>query len=64
MPQYRAFRISNSNQIIGSWEVYDCFDDTEAIERVQWMIDGQPVELWERGRMVARLEPQNLNPVE
>jgi hypothetical protein len=53
---YRVFRLDVDGRILQS-EVLDAADDIEALCCAQSKIDGSPVELWDRDRLIARLEP-------
>jgi hypothetical protein len=53
---YRVFRLDVDGRIVQS-EVLAAADDIEALHCAQSKIDSLPVELWDRDRLIARLEP-------
>ena len=58
MPHYRLLHLGPSeNQIAGS-EEFNVDDDESALRRASTKIGMLPLELWQEGRLVARLEPR------
>ena len=58
MPHYRLLHLGpNENQIAGS-EEFNVDDDESALRRASTKIGMLPLELWQEGRLVARLEPR------
>jgi hypothetical protein len=45
---YRAYIVVDAINL-------DCADDGAAIESAQQLVDGDDIELWQEGRMVAKL---------
>ena len=54
MPEYRIYTIGGDGR---AWSAEDIEyrDDQEAIQKARWIVHGRDVELWKRGRFVARL---------
>jgi hypothetical protein len=55
-PVYRLFRLDVDGHILGS-EVLDAADDRDALSRAHNKVDGFGLELWDRARQIARIEP-------
>jgi len=55
LPAYRLYRLDGAGKITtAEWLEADA--DEEALHRAHALVDGAPsVELWERGRLIARL---------
>ena len=53
---YRAYFLNSGGHIVRAVELA-CDTDDAAAEAARRLLNGQPIELWERARMVARLEP-------
>lgn len=54
MTDYRAYVVGPGDHIRAVREL-DCADDQAAVEAARQFVNGHDVELWERGRKVARL---------
>ena len=54
---YRAFHIAPSGVVDGPTSFIEAVDDDSALQHAKRLVDGRTVELWDRGRLVARLEP-------
>lgn len=55
MPHYyRIYIIGRDDQFWGD-ENIRALDDQEAIQKAQQTMDGRDIEVWERGRFIARL---------
>jgi hypothetical protein len=54
MPEYRIYTIGGDGR---AWSAEDIEyrDDQEAIQKARWIVRGRDVELWKRGRFIARL---------
>jgi hypothetical protein len=52
---YRLYCLDGVGKVVSA-EWIDADDDTAAIEAANDMMDGHPCELWERSRLVIRLE--------
>ena len=54
MPEYRIYTIGGDGR---AWSAEDIEyrDDQEAIQKARWIVHGRDVELWKRGRFIARL---------
>jgi hypothetical protein len=54
MPEYRIYFIDRANHISRPPEIVECADDQEAVKKAEQFVDGQDVELWQRGRFIMR----------
>ena len=52
---YRAYMIGDDNKV-RSATVIEAESDQEAISLSRQLVDGHAIELWDRGRFVARLD--------
>jgi hypothetical protein len=57
MATYRLYYIQADKRIVRPPEVVECQDDQEAIQRATQFSNGVVIEVWDRDRMVKRLEP-------
>ena len=55
MGTYRLYCLDGAGKVVSA-EWVDADDDAAAIEAAKDMMDGHPCELWERSRLVIRLE--------
>jgi hypothetical protein len=55
MPSYRIYTIGDDGNFSSAPEFVVCADDKEAVEKATQRVNGQAVEIWEHGRLVARL---------
>jgi hypothetical protein len=53
MPGYRLYIVGTDGRF-SNVEVIESANDQEAIEKSRQLIDGHDLELWDRGRRVAR----------
>jgi len=53
---YRVYFLDGADHIIRSQDL-ECDDDAQAIERLRQLNHAHAVELWERARLVQRIEP-------
>ena len=53
---YRAYVIGDEGRIETSTDILVASDE-EAIEQARQLVDDHVVELWDRGRMLIRIEP-------
>jgi len=53
---YRVYFLDAANHIIRSHDL-ECDDDADAIERLRELNHAHAMELWERARLVRRIEP-------
>jgi hypothetical protein len=60
-PTYRAYVIGSDNHIRAAKEI-EAENDEAAIETVRPMVDGHAIEIWERKRLVIRLDPKSPEP--
>ena len=61
MPGYRIYRVDEEGHITGLAAEITCDTDDQAIERSRQYVDGLAVEVWNRARLVKRLEPDEVN---
>jgi hypothetical protein len=54
---YRVYFLNFDGRIVRALELA-CDTDEEAVEQARILADGQPVELWDRARLMGRFEPQ------
>lgn len=54
---YRAYLIGETTRVEKAFEL-DAKTDAEATEQARQLVAEHPVELWDRSRMVLRLEPK------
>ena len=52
---YRAYTIDEANHVARA-EVIEAENELDAIELARKLVNGRAVELWDRARLVARLE--------
>ncbi len=52
MTTYRILRLKPDKNVL-DFETFECSNDYSAIREAQRLASGEPVELWEDGRMVA-----------
>jgi len=57
MKGYYAYIIGDDGHIVNRVDVL-CDDDEEAKRRVQQLVDGHAIELWQEARKVASFEPE------
>ncbi len=57
MSFYRIIWVGDQTHISGRVLEIDCPDDDAAIERAREASGGDPVEVWNQGRMIASLGP-------
>ncbi len=57
-PVYRIYRIDVDGQFLDA-ELLEALDDLDALVRARDKIDGSPIELWDRDRLIARLDPDS-----
>ncbi|MGI8526707.1 MAG: hypothetical protein ACR2K5_11120 [Pseudolabrys sp.] len=55
MPEYRIYQIK-SGHIAAAAVVIDCASDEAAIAKGEQMVDGRDLEIWDGGRLVARMK--------
>ena len=57
MPGYRIYRVDEEGHIKDLAAELTCDTDEEALERARRYVDGLALEVWNRARLVKRLEP-------
>jgi hypothetical protein len=56
LASYRAYFLNAGGHIVRAVELA-CDTDEDAAEEARRLVNAQPIELWERARMVARFDP-------
>jgi len=56
MPGYRIYQVDEEGHITGRAVEITCDTDDEAIELARQYVDGLAIEVWNRARLVKRLE--------
>jgi hypothetical protein len=59
MPHYRLYTIGADGHIEGPPAEIDCPDDPAAVQEANKVLDGQAIEVWQKARLVIRLEPKH-----
>ena len=54
MPEYRIYTIADDGRVWSAEDI-EYRNDQDAIQKARRIIHGHDVELWERGRFIARL---------
>ena len=57
MPGYRIYRVDEERHIHSFPVEIMCDTDEQAIQQARQYVDGLAVEVWQRDRLVKRLEP-------
>ena len=57
MPGYRIYRVDEEGHIKGLAHEVTCDTDEQAVELARQYIDGLAIEVWNRARLVKRLDP-------
>jgi hypothetical protein len=55
VPVYRIVDMDCNNQVLGRSKIKECADDETALQEASIAIEGFDVEVWQGGRLVARL---------
>lgn len=55
-PLYRVYHLGRTGGIVRA-DIIEALDDEDAIERIRYYADDHAIELWDRGRFVAKVEP-------
>jgi hypothetical protein len=62
MGYYRVYLTSDSGYFIGVREI-NCVTDAEAVAAARQFLEGGDLEVWHRGRRIARI-PRNEDPLQ
>jgi hypothetical protein len=54
MPVYRTFTIGSDGRAFIAKD-FECADDQKAIDKTRQVVSELDIELWERGRFIARM---------
>jgi hypothetical protein len=57
MSAYRFYTIGRDDHIVGPANVIDCQDDQAAVESAQQSLNGLAIEIWDKARLVAHIDP-------
>lgn len=55
---YRIYALEQDARIARPPVIIDCDSDEEAVARAAALLDGKTLLVWERARLVARIEPE------
>ena len=58
MTDYRIYLLNEQRAVWKPPQIVDLFDDSAAIEKANQLLDGHVIEVWERARLIIRLEPK------
>jgi hypothetical protein len=58
MADYRIYFVGADGHFAGAKDIY-CPNDQEALKRAKQHVDGCDIELWARGRFIAKIEADN-----
>lgn len=58
MTHYRFYQIDQRGRVFTAPTVLHCRDDDEAISQGQGLVGEFPLEIWDGGRRVGTLEPE------
>jgi hypothetical protein len=58
---YRAYKIDHEGHFAGLREI-EALDDAAAVEQAKKFADGQDIDVWHRGRRIARIARQAPQP--
>jgi hypothetical protein len=57
MPEYRFYVRGKDDRIAAPSREFECQDDRGAVEKAKQFLDFRAIEVWDRARFVARLDP-------
>jgi hypothetical protein len=57
MANYRFYVLDKDDHVREPPQVFECLDDTAAVEKAVQLLNGQVNEVWDHSRRVVRLEP-------
>lgn len=58
MTAYRLYTLGSDGHIEGPPTIVECDDNQAAVERAKELLNGKAIEVWERKRLIVRLEPK------
>lgn len=58
MTPYRFYSLDEHGRVFRASVILDCYDDDEARSQGQSLIGDSPIEIWEEGRRVGTLMPE------
>ena len=58
MPGYRLYTFEKDGHIATPPREFDCSDDLAAVQEAKKVLDGHAIEVWEKARLVIRLQPK------
>jgi hypothetical protein len=56
MPTYRIYYTGSDGHIVAPPEIIEGSDDKDAIEKARQFADGRTIELWDRDRLLIKIE--------
>lgn len=60
MTDYRFYRIDQRGKVSTAPTILDCRNDAEALSQGQSLVGDCPVEIWDGGRRVGTLGPEQI----
>jgi hypothetical protein len=57
MPDYRIFKLNAQGHVTGPALILTCEQDTDVIRKVESLVDGHEIEIWQGARIITRLRP-------
>jgi hypothetical protein len=58
MTAHRLYTMGSDGHIAGPPTIIECDGDQAAVERAKVLLNGNAIEVWERKRLIVRLEPK------
>ena len=58
MKEYRIYELHDGKHVSRPPRILEALDDDVVIEKAKQLLDGIVLEVWERDRIVVRLEPK------
>ena len=59
MPEYRLYRLTQGNHIVGPPDTVSFDTDDEAIQHARQLVDGVDIEVWDGARLVSRIKSED-----
>jgi hypothetical protein len=57
MPTYRIYTFDEGGHIQEPPKVIECEYDEAAVKEAKQLLNGKPIEVWEKARRITRLDP-------
>jgi hypothetical protein len=58
MPNYRLYSTNENGRIAAPPTIIESRDDKDAIEKAREFVDVRPVEVWDKDRLLIKIEPK------